>query len=97
MFLRNFTFPELVGRQPTQKYFDSAKFFKEDLPLALPREGFGLIESTNFLYGKPPEKSSALMQNLRGSCLENFRKALKRLNMEYPKYSFSVKSTENNL
>lgn len=86
-----------MGRQPTQKYFDSAQFFKEDLPLSLPREGFGLIESTNFLYGKPPEKSSVLTQSIRGSYLENVRRAIKRLNMEYPKYSFSIKSTENNL
>lgn len=69
--------PDLVGLAPTPKQFDSSKFFKEDLPLSLPREGFGLRESDNFLYGKPPEKPAVSIRINSDSYNERLRKALR--------------------
>lgn len=78
--------PELVGWASTQKQFDSSKFFKEDLPLSLPREGFGLRESDNFLYGKPPEKPAVSISANGTKYSDGCRKAIERWNLLHPKH-----------
>lgn len=81
--------PELIGWAPTQKHFDSSKFFKEDLPLSLPREGFGLRESDNFLYGKPPEKPAVSIRVDSATHLDRCRKAVERCNLLHPKHKIN--------
>lgn len=88
--------PELVGWVPTQKQFDSSKFFKEDLPLSLPREGFGLRESDN-LYGKPPEKPAvSICVDGTTYCvdsatyLDRCRKAVERWNLLLSKHRIII-------
>ena len=91
IFMDESTSPELVGWAPTPKQFDSSKFFKEDLPLSLPREGFGLRESDNFVYGKPPEKPAVSIRVDGTTYLDRCRKAVELWNLSHPKHKIIIR------